>query len=681
MAIQRQGLSAALAAVAALIVAGLAVTPAAAQSQAGQQRPELPDERIYATDRFLIHYTLKGKDAVNPRDDDNNGTPDYVDQIAQTVEYVWNVEINQMGWAPPPHDHGEGGDNRFDVYLQNIMPDSIAGYTQSEGGYIGDNPETPERERRAAYSYLALDNDYQEAEGTGIKPLDLMKVTVAHEFNHVIQAGYDDFDPQTWLYEATAVWMETQVYPDISDSRNYLPDIMNAPDTCRTAKSAWYGSWLFVEMLAEKHGRDIVRSIWESSRQLDGYSAIDAALKPYNSSLVIESRAFAVANLLRSYTDGRDYPTVRLAGSFEQGTFTPDNGVQSLGADYVQLTGRNLLRVTFHGGKTLFGELVGIHGSEADTFDLSQPVTVDLGQYSATFVVVHDDEEALNEDACKYRDYNIDVSPASGSPSAAVATIPAENFREPSGGGGSVTSGGNGPANAGSGVYHPPYSGGSNTGAMTGSPQGLEVPFPPLIPARPPIGYEFNYAYIMTAADFGSSADYYVPGGDKSANYDFVSQEGNWMSITESLSPYKTIQEWLDGVGYQPQGSTRTVDGVEVLVEDLSSGDQTSISATIIYKGLFIVIDGDHSEDDVLEMVQAIITAGKPPEAQGGTQFPAPDVSGSQATATSVPVSQNPLLASTSLVGVLGIGLCGLGACLLAVGAVLVVGLILRRRP
>src|SRR5258706_4336910 len=283
-----------------VIAAGRTAAPAAAQG-GGQDRPDIPDELIYATDRFLIHYTFSGDIAVDDTDADSSGTPDYIEEVAAALEFTWDAEVDQMGWAAPPRDQGEGGDDRFDVYIQNLMPNGIAGYAQSDNGYTGDKPETPERERHAAYSYVALDNDYQEAEGSGVIPLNLMKSTVAHEVNHVIQAGYDDFDSQIWLYEATATWMEMQVYPDITDSISYLPDLLDNPDICRTSKQTWYAEWLFMEFLSEKYGRDIVRSIWEETRQADGYAAIDQALKPYGSTHIQESRELAAANLLRSY--------------------------------------------------------------------------------------------------------------------------------------------------------------------------------------------------------------------------------------------------------------------------------------------------------------------------------------------------------------------------------------------
>ena len=138
--------------------------PAAAHPGEQVGRPNLPDEQTFGTEHFLIHYTLAGRSAVDETDADNSGVPDFVEVLAQTVEYVWTAEIDTMGWPQPPYDRGQGGDERIDIYLDNILRNGYAGYVETSGGYVNDNPNTPETERRAAYAYMVLDNDYSEAD-------------------------------------------------------------------------------------------------------------------------------------------------------------------------------------------------------------------------------------------------------------------------------------------------------------------------------------------------------------------------------------------------------------------------------------------------------------------------------------------------------------------------------------
>src|SRR5690606_1035366 len=68
--------------------------------------------------------------------------------------------------------------------------------------------------------------------------------------------------------------------------------------------------------------------------------------------------------------------------------------------------------------------------------------------------------------------------------------------------------------------------------------------------------------------------------------------------------------EWIDDIGYyNTPGEIQSVAGVDVLVEDLSEGADVWISATLILDGLFIVVDGDHSADDVLMLIEALVEA------------------------------------------------------------------------
>ena len=66
-------------------------------------------------------------------------------------------------------------------------------------------------------SYLVIDNDYAGFSGA---PVELMRATVAHEYNHILQFAYDTFE-QVWMFESTATWMEEQVYP----GRRRLPQL------------------------------------------------------------------------------------------------------------------------------------------------------------------------------------------------------------------------------------------------------------------------------------------------------------------------------------------------------------------------------------------------------------------------------------------------------------------------
>src|SRR5690606_20060770 len=133
------------------------------------------------------------------------------------------------------------------------------------------------------------------------------------------------------------------------------------------------------------------------------------------------SRDFAVANLLRAYEEGDLYPVVRVEGETGVGRYVPVDGVQSLGADYIRLTGSGSLTATLDaGGAPFFMRAVGVRGTEADVIeDMSgTSVTVDLNAYQDVYLIVHNDEQIAHEDQCAFANYAVDVAPASGGLSA-----------------------------------------------------------------------------------------------------------------------------------------------------------------------------------------------------------------------------------------------------------------------
>src|SRR5690606_8023785 len=148
----------------------------------------------------------------------------YVQDIATIVDYVWQSLIIDQGWSPPPSDCGEGGDSRFDIYLlDSIGQADVRGYAVPEV-IIGDNPNTPNIiEHFAGYSYLVMDNDIHSKRS--------IRSTLAHEFHHNIQFGYDANDPYMSIYESGAVWMQHSLFPNDTSVMGFDGLLLN-PDLC-----------------------------------------------------------------------------------------------------------------------------------------------------------------------------------------------------------------------------------------------------------------------------------------------------------------------------------------------------------------------------------------------------------------------------------------------------------------
>ena len=87
-----------------------------------------------------------------------------------------------------------------------------------------------QRCRRSCSGYLVLDNDFAKAEFGDHDPGLPLRVTIAHEYNHVLQFSLN-ITLEPWLLEATATWSEDHVFPDDNDYLNYVRAFAKTPGT------------------------------------------------------------------------------------------------------------------------------------------------------------------------------------------------------------------------------------------------------------------------------------------------------------------------------------------------------------------------------------------------------------------------------------------------------------------
>ena len=189
-------------------------------------RPRLSHQVLSPSGRFRIHYDIEGEHAVDPADADNNGIPDYVDVTAAVIDSVWRLEIEVLGYDPPPTDGTLGGGDEYDIYIEQIL-----------GGYYGFTQ--PEGNGPRGHSYLRIDNNFTESifgrasscQGArGARELTALRVTLAHEFFHMIQFGYFQGREGIWWQESSATWMEEVAYPEADDYLQYLCDFIRSPE-------------------------------------------------------------------------------------------------------------------------------------------------------------------------------------------------------------------------------------------------------------------------------------------------------------------------------------------------------------------------------------------------------------------------------------------------------------------
>jgi hypothetical protein len=581
-------------------------------------RPQLSGNPITLdTIHFRVHYTTNGKDAVPPTDENKNGHPDFVEHVALAVEFAWEAEINHFGWAAPPSDKGLGGDNRYDIYLKNIMTDGTFGYT--EGGYldniVGDNPNTPIVERNASYSFMVLDNDYSEINefiDGDVSALDAMRTTSAHEFNHAIQYGYDSKEPSDWLWEATATWMQDEVYDDINDARDVLSAVAKAPDTCQIAEGGkerveddlhWYGQWIFLRYISEKFGHAAVRSLWENAVAFDGYLIFNLTLQEYNTDLNSLFKEFTVALLGRNFEEGIDYPAVRLEGeAHNEKVFYPIDGVGQMAADYVKIVAVGQITIRL-GNPELSALVAGVTGQEISVFQFSDDlISVNADDFDHLYLIVLNLTRARNERSCRFFDYTIEIFPSSdGSPSPDYILL-APNFLEPEV----------------EGLLDPDAFWEDENHEYIDKDEldenGLfDTIEPPdhLTPSYIPLGYYLFETYLADRTEFGKSEEeiiMWVPGDGPATVLDYYGPEDyDILSIIASSSPYINLEEYLSDIQYVPwENEMVSIGGISVFLQDWSDGDVYT-NATFIIDDEFIVISGAISRSEMQKVIKSLV--------------------------------------------------------------------------
>jgi hypothetical protein len=200
---------------------------------------------LFAVDSGLEtqHFYITGVD-YSPSDEELALT-------GEVFEAVWAREIDELGFREP-----YGSDSgKMAIYIEKLGR-GLYGYTSVER-----DGKTP---------YIAVNSDMS---WTGTSAQAALEVTAAHEFFHAIHFAYDYWEA-TWWMEASAVWMEEQVYDDNNDYLYYLGDD-SWPDYVEismTAENGWheYGEGIWPMYLDEMQGGlPTMRALWEACEDKD----------------------------------------------------------------------------------------------------------------------------------------------------------------------------------------------------------------------------------------------------------------------------------------------------------------------------------------------------------------------------------------------------------------------------
>jgi hypothetical protein len=287
------------------------------------QRPRLAHSTLSPSGHFRVHYDTEGREAVEAVDVNLNGIPDYVDATADIADSMWALEIDSLGYRAPPSDGDAGGGSETDIYILDL------GRTQNYGITY------PTSSGSTGPSYIEVDNDFTNPiygstfacpGNPGTRELDALRVTLAHEFFHVIQFGYYQGVDGRWWQEASATWMEDVAYPALDDYLQYVCTFLLVPR--RSLDSGLpgagdlhpYGASVFAHFLDQRYERDVVRWIWEENGE-----RLNSSLDNFHRAILNVDEdgldgAYADMGVWSYFTGERHQP-----GFFSEGEKYPEN--------------------------------------------------------------------------------------------------------------------------------------------------------------------------------------------------------------------------------------------------------------------------------------------------------------------------------------------------------------------
>jgi hypothetical protein len=329
----------------------LLARPTQGQGSSSELEYETAEQKPLCSDHYCIHYVKTTDDAPPLSDANHNGVPDYVETMDSVFEHVYEVENTELGWRPPTSDGNRGCASgapancpgKTDVYIKEIGGQGIYGYAAPD----------PDQRSHSQAAYLVMDDDYNATQFPRYEgdPLQPMEVTAAHEYNHVLQFGYDT-GQDTWMFESTATWMEDRVYTDVNDYLQYLtswtqmtfvPLTYFSSDGSDPLNVKVYGDSVWNRWIQTRFGDDTIRDAWASSLKTKPKSFAPEA---YNKSLTAKGSSFYKAFVSFAtetaewraantpFEEGTTFPDVDRAASDETGrpiTLTPD-GVGASGS-------------------------------------------------------------------------------------------------------------------------------------------------------------------------------------------------------------------------------------------------------------------------------------------------------------------------------------------------------------
>ncbi len=226
-------------------------------------------EQVAVYDRFRIFYSLSGEDALPPArraDDDNDGIPEYVDQLGRRFLQTDRFYRNEVGLVSPlDGERYKGHAHYIDVNLLNIPRNGIA--------YDG----TPKLDRSISHqkSVPVLLIDLSNSLNWGNK-------TPEHELFHIYQNGYTYFKNR-WYTEGTARWSEN-IQSGRVGKGGFLPASRGQREALfeKTYDASQFWNELILRADNGTHGKTFIRHLLETLREMDEVAARERGINRAN---------------------------------------------------------------------------------------------------------------------------------------------------------------------------------------------------------------------------------------------------------------------------------------------------------------------------------------------------------------------------------------------------------------
>lgn len=281
------------------------------------------DEETRSSEHFTVHYTSSSSSQERVDTAGTAGTPSYVEDVLLFSEEVYDHIVDTLGFTAAPT-----GDGKYDVWLCDLLGHSgntLLGRTVTDVTYSATS----------AGSYLELDNNYDNYIQFSDSVENLLKTTVAHEYFHSVQFGLNYYYPSFWIMEATAVWMEPEIYPGIHDwvdlyvKNKRLNNLNLSMDYFSFSDTYGYGNAILFKHITEEYtGSAFMKELWDLVQNdtgacVSGYSypcdpayeireisQIQSALSGYGTTLETAVASMMGACYTKDYVAGSEFSSV-----------------------------------------------------------------------------------------------------------------------------------------------------------------------------------------------------------------------------------------------------------------------------------------------------------------------------------------------------------------------------------